>query len=171
MARKLATRKPGNGVYTFPEPAVKYTPEVVDVVCRRIARGEFITDICADEGMPSRQTIYYWCRKYPEFREQYNEARMMQADEHAERAVIEATSADDPMGANIARLKYDALRWYAGVLKPSEYSSKQQVEHSGPGGGPMRVEAVTMNVDALSPEGRAALRIAMQSVAGGDDDE
>lgn len=38
----------------------KYTPELVDAICARMSKGEFLAVICRDEGMPDPSTIWDW---------------------------------------------------------------------------------------------------------------
>ena len=39
-------------------------------------------------------------------------------------------------------LRIDARKWLAGKMAPKKYSDKQQVEHAGPDGGPITLEAL-----------------------------
>ena len=41
-------------------------------------------------------------------------------------------------------LRIDARKWLAGKMAPKKYGDKQQVEHSGPDGGPVTLEALIM---------------------------
>jgi transposase-like protein len=52
-----------------------YSLKVARVFCRRVARGETVSAICADPKMPSVKALYGWLRREPLFREMYAEAR------------------------------------------------------------------------------------------------
>ena len=37
-----------------------YTPEIAEIICRRLADGESLRMICAVAPMPTRQTVRNW---------------------------------------------------------------------------------------------------------------
>lgn len=41
----------------MPRPST-YTPELADLICERLANGESLLQVCRDDGMPSKATIY-----------------------------------------------------------------------------------------------------------------
>lgn len=57
-----------------------YTKELGDSICMRITSGEKLGDICDEEGMPSRGTVYLWRGSNPAFDQQYLKAREGQAE-------------------------------------------------------------------------------------------
>lgn len=109
-----------------------FTQEIADTICRRIAEGESLRQICRDRGMPDRVTVIRWKNDNPEFRNQYARAREDQADTYADLGIEAAIKADDPAKG---RLAFDAYRWAAGKLKPGTYGDK--VQHTGGDGGPV----------------------------------
>jgi len=98
-----------------------FTPETANDICERLAEGESLRTICADEHMPSRPTVRRWLSQHEDFRSQYAHAREEQADVYAERIVDEAEAATD---ASLGRLKMDALKWAASKLAPKRYGDK-----------------------------------------------
>lgn len=109
-----------------------FTAEMANTICERIADGESLRKICADEDMPGRSTVRQWLAKYPEFARQYAHARDQQADVYAERIVEEAETATD---AALGRLRMDALKWAASKLAPKKYGDKLAIggdEDAGP---------------------------------------
>jgi hypothetical protein len=68
-AAKSARRRKGGG------RSVKYSPEVVQDICERIARGEIWSRIGGSEGLPDYSTLYDWRDRHPEFAEAYARAR------------------------------------------------------------------------------------------------
>ena len=42
------------------------------------------------------------------------------------------------------RLQIDACKWLIGKMAPKKYDDKQQIEHAGPAGGPVTLEALIM---------------------------
>src|SRR3954454_20157821 len=80
--------------------------------------------------MPSRRTVIRWLDAHAEFRPAYAHARELCGDAAAERAVREGLAAT-PENAQAARVRFDALRWWASKLVPKGYGDKIQNEHSG----------------------------------------
>lgn len=110
----------------------EFTPETANLICERLADGESLRKICADEAMPDRNTVRRWLSQQPEFRVQYAHAREEQADVYAERIIEEAETATD---ASIGRLRMDALKWAASKLAPKRYGDKLAIggdEDAGP---------------------------------------
>jgi hypothetical protein len=66
-----------------------YTPELADLICRRLNEVESLRAICRSPGMPSAGAVLGWVEKRPEFRRQYDLARRFAvetiADEMLER--------------------------------------------------------------------------------------
>lgn len=101
-----------------------FTQEIADEICDRLAKGESLRSISADEWMPERSTVRRWLMSSDEFRNQYARARDDQADEYADRVIFEAENATDPQ---LGRLRMDALKWAASKLAPKRYGDKVQV--------------------------------------------
>jgi len=51
-----------------------YSSELTDEFCGLIVDGMTIDRACKEAGMPSKRTILYWLKKYPEFRKEYEES-------------------------------------------------------------------------------------------------
>jgi hypothetical protein len=117
-----------------------FTDELASAICDRLAAGEPLTKICADENMPGRSTVCAWRHAHPEFQTKYARAREDAGDVWAERALQAALSAD-PVTAVANRLKFDGLRWYASKLAPRTYGDK--IQHTGDGGGPVTLQVNT----------------------------
>src|SRR5436305_84253 len=60
----------------------KYTEEIASTICRRLADGESLRGICADEAMPNKITVLRWLADpaKADFCAQYARAREAQAD-------------------------------------------------------------------------------------------
>jgi hypothetical protein len=81
--------------------------------------------------MPKFSTILTWAAEgRGGFHAMYTRARMIQAQNLAERALAEAMSARGNEDAAAARLRFDALRWYAGKLLPKAYGDRIEVEQA-----------------------------------------
>jgi hypothetical protein len=138
-----------------------YTQEIADTICKRIAEGESLVRICADDSMPSRETVYTWIETNPgnttpSFLDNYTRARELQADTFFERiSEIANDGAKDwvmskfgPMcdqeHVNRSRLRVDTLKWQASKLAPKKYGDRVTQEVTGKDGGP--VEFVTKSI-------------------------
>jgi transposase-like protein len=42
---------------------VRFSEEVADLICARVAAGESMTAVCRDEGMPHPTSVYAWIRE------------------------------------------------------------------------------------------------------------
>jgi len=106
-----------------------YSEELTAKICERIAQGESLHKICAEDGMPAMSSIFLWLTKHPEFSERYAHAREAQAEAHADRIVEIAD--DTEIDPNHKRIMVDARKWIASKLKPKRYGDKAEVEHKG----------------------------------------
>jgi len=132
-----------------------FTQELADLICERLAEGESLREICRDDDMPNKATVFRWLAAKQEFSDQYARAREEQAetlaDEIVEIADEECTmvrsekhpgvKADDDAGnlevvfdsTAVARnrLRVDARKWVASKLKPKKYGDRVTNEHTG----------------------------------------
>lgn len=126
-----------------------FTQDKADAICERIADGQSLRTICADEGMPSTSTVCKWLAEQPSFSEQYARARELQADALFDEILeiaddgsndwMERKNADNQSigwrenGEALRRsaLRVDARKWMAGKLKPKKYGDKLELEHGG----------------------------------------
>lgn len=58
-----------------------YNADIAMTICDRLIEGERLRTICASPGMPNRATVFRWLGRHEEFREQYQWARQLQADD------------------------------------------------------------------------------------------
>ena len=79
----------------------------------RLAKGESLSQICTDADMPCRYTVQGWQDADEDFNLAVTRAREIGYELRADRAVMEAKTADD---ASKGRLAFDAERWYLGKL-------------------------------------------------------
>jgi hypothetical protein len=98
---------------------------MADAICAMLCEGESLRKMCEQADMPAQRTVYAWLEKHPAFQQQYARAREIQGHVLAEMAVDAARDARDPQ---LARLKFDALRWHAGKLVPKVYGEKSTVD-------------------------------------------
>jgi hypothetical protein len=65
----------------------KYTPQVAEEICRRLAEGEPLRAICRDPHMPAWRTVYDWIEANSEFAAHIARARQLGFDAIAEEAL------------------------------------------------------------------------------------
>jgi hypothetical protein len=148
----------------------KYTQELADEICARIADGQSLREICRDDDLPVMSTIMLWAAKdrralaenkesdYKGFSEQYESACEARLLMHAEELLDIADDGTndwmertDREGQNIgwqvngeamqrSRLRVDTRKWLLSKLLP-KYADKQAHEHSGVNGEPIKTES------------------------------
>lgn len=89
-----------------------------------LSKGVLMVDIYRVEGMPSASVINRWLAD-PKWWQDYARAREQMCHVIAETAIKEATenTTEDPQ---LARLKFDARRWYVGKIAPRVYGDRVQ---------------------------------------------
>jgi hypothetical protein len=119
----------------------KYTPEMVELICQRVATHDCglrkLTDMYDD--MPDKVNINIWRRKYPEFRSRYAQAKCEQIEFLTEDMLdIADDGSNDWMehydknsecigwrvnGEHIqrSRVRIDTRKWLASKLAPKIY--------------------------------------------------
>lgn len=134
-----------------------YTPEIAEEICERLAGGESLYRICHDEHMPSESTVRAWAIDDRDgFSAKYTRARDLGLDHVAEEVMAIADDASDDWETRVredgseylalnsdhvnrSKLRFEARRWYLSKLAPKKYGDRQQLEHSGPGGEPLKI--------------------------------
>jgi hypothetical protein len=117
---------------------VHYSDEIAEEICARVIAGEFVSHICRDDHMPDVTTIWRWCREKPEFREQMDTAKELQADRIFEE-MLEISDGVLPDGASgdnrkdwdqvqRAKLQIDTRKFVVAKLLPRRYGDRQVIE-------------------------------------------
>ena len=65
----------------------RYTPELAQEICDRISRGEPLLQICKDDRMPERRTVYDWLERIDGLSAQFARAREEGCDAMAEQSL------------------------------------------------------------------------------------
>jgi hypothetical protein len=134
MATMLTKEQPKRG-----RPS-HFSAEIADTICDRLAGGESLRAICADDGMPDRATVSRWLARYEEYRDLYGFAREWQADRlvdemlkiarDSSRDYVKKTGVDGKVTwvvdlEHIARcgLRVNVLKWTAARMAPRKYGN------------------------------------------------
>lgn len=124
----------------------KYSSDLAERICLEIASGKSLREICAQKGMPDRQTILNWLLNRQDFSAKYAQAREAQADVMDE-LILQTAANCKPDTAMADRVKIGAYQWRASKLKPKVYGDKVEQTLQGPNGGPIQTEiAVTVRL-------------------------
>ena len=121
----------------------KYSSEIAEEICVRLAMGESLIKICKDQHMPHRKTVMYWAyTPNHEFCDTYKRAREMQ-QEHFLDEIIEIaddSSQDFENGefnrehVQRSKLRIETRRWIMERLGQKLYGNKQQIDHKSTDG-------------------------------------
>lgn len=120
----------------------KCTTEITSEICTRLADGESLRSICADEHLPEKSSVLFWVvnnRKVEgeefTFSDQYHAAREAAGYSHADEALDlrhDVKSGDlDHLSAKVI---LDALKWGAERMAPKRHSSRQEIDHTSSDG-------------------------------------
>lgn len=122
-----------------------YTEEIAAKICRRIAEGETLKQICRDERMPPESTVRTWALDdRAGFSARYARAREMQLDTWADEITeIAEDGRNDWMERETrsgrvvtvlneeavarSRLRVDSRKWLLSKLKPERYGDKLEL--------------------------------------------
>jgi hypothetical protein len=119
-----------------------FTQEIADEICKRIATGESLIQICKDEHMPCRDTVHAWLLEEDKkaFSDQYTRARDAQAEylfdeilELSDEAPDQIVGDDKSDNARVQakRLQVDSRKWYLSKVLPKKYGEKVDVTSGG----------------------------------------
>lgn len=107
-----------------------FSAELAHEICERLAVGETLISICLDDHMPGETTVYRWLASMPEFRDNYSQAREVQADHEFDRASNIAYQATVE-NFQVARLQIDTIKWRAAHLRPKKYGPRMEMGVEG----------------------------------------
>lgn len=121
----------------------KYNLKLGQEICDAIASSSKGTKkLCAEHShWPCQDTLFTWLRTYPEFSEQYAQAKVCQiellvdeileiSDDASQDQHVNELGAlvSNPPAINRARLKVDTRKWLACKLVPKVYGNKIDIE-------------------------------------------
>lgn len=119
-----------------------FTEALADRIFDRLGDGASLSEVCQDEAMPHRSTVYRWLAQNEAFRRQYAVACELRAEGMGD-AILNIADTASPEDTQRARLMVDTRKWLMVKLAPKKYGDKIANEISGPNGGPVEVKAIT----------------------------
>lgn len=119
-----------------------YKQEIADEICRRIADGQPLREMCREEGMPAWTTVYSWLNANPDFAERYARARdtghdaiaedtIAMVDEKPERTDTQFGDKVDPGYVQWQKNRVEQRLKLLAKWNPKRYGDRQQVDLSG----------------------------------------
>ena len=121
--------------------SVKFSQEIFDEICVRIAEGESLRKICKDDKMPSLVSVWRWLNESETLSKQYTRAREEQAETFVDEILDIAddnkddTSIDENGKLIInqeviarSRLRVDSRKWIASKLKPKRFGDYTKIQ-------------------------------------------
>lgn len=150
-----------------------YTEAVGAAICKRIADGETLREICREDGMPAWRTVYDWRRLFPDFATQLAAARDTGFDAIAEDTIAmvdeaperTATQHGDKVDAGYVAWQKNRVEQRLKLLAKwsNRYSDKQSIEMSG------GLQLTSMPDDDLEREIASLAALVGHSALSGDD--
>ena len=153
-----------------------YTDKIADEILDRLADGITLTNICEDNHLPSRITVWRWTQGRngapEEFRGRYLEARQAQADKFFDeimRVALETMARPSNDRTNANRLYVDTVKWSLAKMRPNVYGDQARI-HLGADAEAPPVKTANVHVDLSSfdESEKAQLRdLARKAITGG----
>ena len=123
----------------------KYSDELVENICVRIAQGESLNKMCKEKEMPDKATVFRWLVSNDSFRDKYARARELQAetqfdelidivDQPPELSYVKDKDGDlievkfDSTYVAWMKLRVDTRKWTASRMAPKKYGDQKQPE-------------------------------------------
>ncbi len=124
---------------------VKFSREVCDLICERMAAGQSLSEICRAKDMPTKPNVLRWLREHEAFRTQYEHAREDLIEHWAEELLeISDDTAQDTHTTTYgdgtertspntewisrARLRVDSRKWLMSKLAPKKYGDHLKID-------------------------------------------
>jgi hypothetical protein len=100
----------------------RYTREFADEVCRRLAEGASLREVCRDHGIPE-SSVRQWVRDNRDnFSVRYQTARVLQVEAWGD-LIIEIGNRDD-LDAPEKRVRIDSLKWLMSRIVPKKWGDR-----------------------------------------------
>lgn len=112
-----------------------YIKRTGDLICEQIALGKTLQQALDHVGYlaPSPARFWVWLENHPEFREQYERARQLAADMHADKVQELAEQVlRDPKASGAYKVAADIWRWQAEVRNSGKYGKRIEPKRSKP---------------------------------------
>jgi transposase-like protein len=100
----------------------RYTRKFADEVCRRLAEGDSLREVCRDHGM-AESSVRQWVRDNRDnFAVRYQTARVLQVEAWSD-LIIEIGNRDD-LDPQEKRVRIDSLKWLMSRIVPKKWGDR-----------------------------------------------
>ena len=120
--------------------------ELINTICKEMAKGRSLRSVLRDEGMPHHTTFFSWIDDNKERLAQYARAREDRADsifedmfdiaDSQQKDVITLEDGKEVVNHDViqrARLRVDTRKWILSKMQPKKYGDKLEVEQTNKG--------------------------------------
>ncbi len=113
-------------------PPMPFDELVAEVICDELANGKSLIRILKEnDALPSYSTIMKWLKQFPQFAEDYAEARSYQGDHDSDKVdEVAQLVRDGKIEPQAARVAIDAYKWSAAHRRPKKYGTKIEVDQT-----------------------------------------
>ncbi|MXV35777.1 MULTISPECIES: lysozyme [unclassified Saccharibacter] len=132
MSKKPTTRKKTGAR----KPPVSFSQTLFDAMVVEVMEGSTLREICSGNSRPSRTQFLQWVHERPGLSDQYRRAREISSYILADE-IRELEQGITPDNATASKTRFEIKRWDIARRAPKVFGDKQQLEHSGPDGGPI----------------------------------
>lgn len=99
---------------------MQYPPEIIDRICDQLLEGKSLRQICSQEGMPDRVTVWRWGKGDDDIGDRLRDAWEVGFLSEGERIYEEVLACDDPKKAEVM---LRAAQWHLG-RRSAAYADK-----------------------------------------------
>lgn len=109
----------------------QYNTRIAKRICEHIALGATLATALEKEPLgPTVPTFWRWLDEYPEFREMYERARLLQADLLSDTILAMAQEVlQRPKFAPAYKVAAEILKWQAETKNPERYGKSVTIQH------------------------------------------
>jgi len=117
----------------------EYCPETANLICELLRHGQSLNWICDKSDMPDKVTVLRWVENNQEFRNQYAQARLDQADGISDEAFDVVRTEENP---NMINAKVNALLAIQARLSPKKYGTQRLGIGQDQDAGPLEIKVI-----------------------------
>lgn len=149
-----------------PRKSPRYSHELSERICERVANGETATAICREEGMPTWAELGRWRRENEDFARRFQIAREQGCEFWADDTIDIADDATNDYVTRLtksgpvqvfnrehferSRLRVDTRKWFASKMLRHVFGERSEVDLRTPDGVNLRVEERNALIDSLA---------------------
>lgn len=126
----VATRIPPASVQGETVVNPEYRQDALSYLCERVAMGDSLPDICADDLMPDLRQVMRWLANDESFKTQFIEAQRLRALIESARMQDIADGVDELEEVPRSKLRVDTLKWRLSKYHPETFGDRIEVGHN-----------------------------------------